>query len=287
MTAKLSIVIPARNEEASIVPVVEGLLAQTRTPAEVIVVDDDSTDRTREVLAPLAMAGKVRLVRHSRQRGYGACLKSGIHQAQGEWVAIADGDGTYPTDRLDEFLAAAEHAEMVVGARSGDVVIEPWLRSLVKRLIRFLLRFLARIEVPDLNSGLRLFRKATAQKYFHLLPDGLSFTATLTLVLLSEGYPVEFLPVNYFPRQGRSKFHPVRDTGNLLVLLLRTILYFNPLKVFVPLSLLLVLIALFVALFSIFYLGKFMDVTTVVILLSAVQVFVLGLLADLITKLKR
>lgn len=287
MTPKLSIVIPARNEEAAIVSVVEGLLAKTQAPAEILVVDDASEDRTREVLAPLLQAGKVRLVRHSRPRGYGACLKSGIHQARGEWVAILDGDGTYPTDRLDEFLALAEPAEMVVGARSGEVVVEPRLRSLVKRLIRFLLRFLARLEVPDLNSGLRLFRKATAEKYFHLLPDGLSFTATLTLVLLSEGYPVEFLPINYFPRQGRSNFHPVRDTGNLLVLLLRTLLYFNPLKVFVPLSLLLVLVALFVALFSIFYLGKFMDVTTVVILVAAVQVFVLGLLADLITKLKR
>lgn len=287
MSLKLSIVIPARNEETAIGAVIEGLLSSTQTPAELIVVDDASTDGTAAVVEPLVSAGKVRLLRHSQPRGYGASLKSGIHQAQGEWVAIIDGDGTYPTDRMDEFMAVAASAEMVVGARSGEVVREPWLRSLVKRLLRFLLWFLARIEVPDLNSGLRLFRKSTAQKYFHLLPDGLSFTATLTLILLSEGYPVEFRPINYFPRQGRSKFHPVRDTTNLLVLILRTLLYFNPLKVFVPLSLGLALLALGIALFSIFYLGRFMDVTTVVILMSAVQVLVLGLLADLIAKRKR
>ena len=285
---KLSVVIPAYNEEASIAGVVQGLLASTKTPAEIIAVDDASTDQTAKILASLAEAGKLRLVRHSRNRGYGACLKSGIHAAQGEWIAILDGDGTYPPDRLDEFVALAEHAEMVVGARSGEVVVEPRLRAWVKGLIRFLLRWLARIEVPDLNSGLRLFRKSTALKYLHLLPDGLSFTATITLVLLSEGYPLEFLPVNYFPRRGsQSKFHPLYDTSNLLVLLLRTLLYFNPLKVFVPLSLSMVGLALAVAGFSIFYLGKFMDVTTVVILVAAVQVFILGLLADLITKLKR
>jgi glycosyltransferase involved in cell wall biosynthesis len=288
MNSKLSVVIPAYNEEATITKVIEGLLASTKTPVEIIVVDDASTDQTAKVLAPLVEAGKLRLVRHSKNRGYGACLKSGIHAAQGEWIAILDGDGTYPTDRLDEFLALTDHAEMVVGSRSGQVVVEPWLRSLVKRFIRFLLRWLARIEVPDLNSGLRLFRKSTAQKYLHLLPDGLSFTATITLVMLSEGYPVEFLPINYFPRRGsKSKFHPIYDTGNLLVLLLRTLLYFNPLKVFVPLSIFMVALALAIAFFSIFVLGKFMDVTTVVMLVASVQVFITGLLADLITKLKR
>ena len=288
MNPKLSVVIPAYNEETTITQVIEGLLASTKTPVEIIVVDDASTDRTAEALAPLTAAGKVRLVKHSQNRGYGACLKSGIHAAQGEWVAILDGDGTYPTDRLDEFLATAAHAEMVVGSRSGEVVVDPWLRAAVKRLIRFLLRWLARIEVPDLNSGLRLFRRTTAQKYLHLLPDGLSFTATITLVLLSEGYPVEFLPVNYFPRRGSpSKFRPIYDTSNMLMLLMRTLLYFNPLKVFVPLSVLMVVLALAVAGFSIFVLGKFMDVTTTVILVAAVQIFVLGFLADLITKLKR
>ncbi len=285
---RLSIVIPVFNEEAAIKDVIDGIgSAGIKTAYELIVVDDGSTDRTPGILAEEASAGRVRLVTRERNHGYGSALKAGIHAAGADTVMILDGDGTYPLAHFDEFSGLSEEYEMVVGSRSGPIVDEPLLRRAVKGVVRRLLKFLAGIEVPDLNSGLRLFRKSTVQKYMHILPDGLSFTSTLTLIILSEGFAVRYVPVNYHARKGHSKFHPVSDTLNLLILVMRTILYFNPLKIFIPLSLFLVIAAVAVALFSTLYLGKFMDVTTVVILLAAVQVFILGLLADLMTKVKK
>ncbi len=285
---RLSVVIPVYNEEAAIKDVIEGIhSAGIKTAFEVIVVDDGSTDRTPEILAAENKAGRLRLVPKERNQGYGAALKAGIHAARADRIMILDGDGTYPLIHFNEFYELSDQYEMVVGTRSGPVVDEPRLRGLVKGLVRRLLKFLAGLDVPDLNSGLRIFRKSTVQRYMNILPDGLSFTSTLTLIILSEGFPVKYVPINYHARKGHSKFHPVTDTLNLLILVMRTILYFNPLKIFIPLSLFLALVALALALFSIFYIGKFMDVTTVVIFLAALQVFILGLLADLITKVRK
>lgn len=123
-------------------------------------------------------------------------------------------------------------------------------------------------------------------KYFSILPQAFSFTSTITLVFLSEGYRVEYIDIDYHPRQGKSKFRSA-DFWSMLLLLLRTIMYFNPLKFFVPFSLLIVILALAIAFYSIFVLKHFMDVTTSVLLVSAVQTFCLGLLADLLLRLKK
>jgi glycosyltransferase involved in cell wall biosynthesis len=284
----LSIVIPVYNEEAAIRDVIQGIhAAGIKSGFEVLVVDDGSEDRTPEILAAEAEAGRVRHIRSESNRGYGAALKTGIHAARSDRVIILDGDGTYPLEHFNDLYDLSDQYEMVVGNRTGPLVDEPLLRRTAKWVVRRLLKFLAGIDIPDLNSGLRLFRKSMVQKYMNILPDGLSFTSTLTLIALSEGLPVKYIPINYHARKGRSKFHPINDTLNLLILIMRTILYFNPLKIFIPLSLFLALIAVAVALFSTLYLDKFMDVTTVVILLAAVQVFILGLLADLITKVKK
>jgi hypothetical protein len=196
---------------------------------------------------------------------------------------MIDGDGSYPVEHFDAFVSEAGNYDMVVGARRGAVVQEPWARTWVKKFILAMLKALAELEVPDLNSGLRLMKRSQVMRYFPLLPDGISFTATLTLILLSEARPVKFIPINYFARRGASKFKPVRDTLGIIILILRTFLYFNPLKVFLPASLLLFLLALMVGAASTLA-GRFMDVTTAVIALSAVQVFVLGLIADLVAK---
>jgi len=283
-TPRLSIVIPVYNEREGIEKVLDQIAAEDiGTPFELIVVDDGSEDGTSELLAGRAEAGSLRLLRHEQNRGYGAALKTGISAARAELTMILDGDGSYPTSHFDQFVKFAEDHDMVVGARGRGVFEEPRLRTWVKGLIIRMLNLLADLEVPDLNSGLRLMKRDQVMRWFHLLPDGISFTSTITLILLSEGRPVKFTPVDYFARKGASKFKPVRDTLGIILLILRTFLYFNPLKVFLPVSLGLVLLALAVAAVSIAA-GKFMDVTTVVILLTAVQVFVLGLLADLIAK---
>lgn len=281
---RLSIVVPVYNEAQAVSGVLDSILnSGIKTTHEVVVVDDGSDDGGADIVSARADAGEVRLVRHQKNRGYGAALKSGINAARGELVMIIDGDGSYPVGHFDEFAAEAEDHDMVVGARVTGVREEPLLRTWVKGFIIRMLRVLADIEVPDLNSGLRLMKRSQVTRYFHLLPDGISFTSTITLILLSEARPVKFIPIDYFARKGASKFKPMRDTMGIIILILRTFLYFNPLKVFLPASVALAMLALLVGAVSIAA-GKFMDVTTVVILLAAVQVFVLGLLADLVAK---
>jgi glycosyltransferase involved in cell wall biosynthesis len=280
----LSIIMPVYNEREAVAETLEAIgRAGVKTPHELVAVDDGSTDGTSDILAGKAEAKEIRLLSHERNRGYGAALKTGISAARGEYVMIIDGDGSYPVTHFDEFMSLADDNDMVVGARGGGVLQEPRLRTWVKGFIIRMLKVLAEIEVPDLNSGLRLMKRDQVMRYFHLLPDGISFTATITLIQLSEGRPVKFVPIDYFARKGASKFNPVRDTMGIIILILRTFLYFNPLKVFIPASIGLAVTALLVGAVSIAF-GRFMDVTTVVILLTAVQVFVLGLLADLVAK---
>lgn len=282
----LSIVVPVHNERDAVEEVMDKILAEgIKTQYEILAVDDASTDGTSAILARLAQEheGVIRVLTHETRRGYGAALKTGIGGARGELVMIIDGDGSYPTKHFDEFVALAEDHDMVVGARVTAVLEEPKIRTWVKKFIIWMLKVLAEIRVPDLNSGLRLMKREQVMRYFHLLPNGISFTSTITLILLSEGRPVKFVPIDYFARKGASKFHPLRDTLGILLLILRTFLYFNPLQVFLPLALALAVLALLVAVVSIAA-GKFMDVTTVVILLTAVQTFVVGLLADLTAK---
>jgi len=284
---QFSVIVPVCNEEAALKSLLEGLFAALKDrDAEIIAVDDGSTDSSAELLGREAQAGKLKLIRHQKNQGYGSALKSGLRAAQAEKVLIIDADGSYDPADIPSLIKKSGQAEMVVGARKSGFKVEPALRRVLKFFVLRLLRYLAGFEVPDLNSGLRLFNKNLALKYLSLLPQGFSFTSTLTLIFLSEGYSVEFLEINYHPRQGKSKFR-MSELSSLSLLLLRTVMYFNPLKFFIPFSLLILLLALFIAFFSIFALGQFMDVTTSVLLVSAVQIFVLGLLADLLLRLRK
>ncbi len=151
-------------------------------------------------------------------------------------VAITDADGTYPAEPLPGLyrkLVAAE-ADMVVGARTGDNVHIPLVRRPAKAALGALANYLSGTRIPDLNSGLRVFRKAPVLERFNLISDGFSFTTTVTLALLARSHPVVFVPVDYAKRTGSSKIRPIRDTFNFLVLILRVSVYFEPLKVFLP-----------------------------------------------------
>ena len=173
---------------------------------------------------------------------------------------------------------------MVVGARVGSKVKIPLIRKPAKWFITKLASYLTGTKIPDLNSGLRVMKKEVVEKYIRILPDGFSFTSTITLAMLTNGYSVKYVPIDYFRRYGKSKIKPIQDTLNFIQLIIRTVLYFNPLKVFVPLSLFLVLLAFLVLLGSWVLTGKVMDVTFGVVLMTAVMVMTIGMLADLIDK---
>ena len=280
---KYSIIVPAYNEESSIQKTITEIMSFVSNDVyEVIVVDDGSTDRTIHEIKQ----GDVKLICHTQNRGYGAALKTGIKNAVAEFIVLTDADGTYPNDRIPELARICEEAnfDMVVGARVGGNVKIPPIRRPAKWFITKLASYLTGTKIPDLNSGLRVMKKEVVEKYIGILPDGFSFTSTITLAMLTNGYSVKYVPIDYFKREGKSKIKPIQDTLNFIQLIIRTVLYFNPLKVFIPLSLSLVLLAFLVLLGSWLLTGKAMDVTFGVVLMTAVMVMAIGMLADLIDK---
>lgn len=282
----VTIVVPAYNEEGAIAGVLShlvGVMDGSQMAHEIIVVDDGSQDGT----AAIAEKNRcVTVIRHRQNRGYGAALKTGIRHAQYPVVCITDGDGTYPNERIPELVCqmAAEEYDMVVGARTGDEVRIPVLRRPAKWTLGHLANYVAGESVPDLNSGLRVFRRDTALRFNGILPDAFSFTTTITLAMLTNKYLVDYVPINYYARVGKSKIRPIQDTLNFLQLVWRIALYFAPLKLFLPLSGLLFLVAVAWALFTKMALGQLADVSTLVIVMTAFQVAVIGLLAELINK---
>jgi len=279
----LSVVIPAYNEEESIGDVIkklQNILENSGYNYDVIVVDDGSTDKTADIVQETG----VRLIRHPFNRGYGAALKTGIRHAQHDIVVITDADGTYPVDAIPSLVERMSEHDMVVGARTGESVKIPFIRQPAKWMLGKIANYLTGTKIPDLNSGLRAFRKDVALKFFNLLPSGFSFTTTITLAMLTNDYLVHYVPIDYYKRVGKSKIKPIRDTSRFLSLIFRTVMYFNPLKVFLPISAALLIAALAVFFYSLLFTPKIMDATVTIIIMTAVQVVVIGMLADLIDK---
>jgi glycosyltransferase involved in cell wall biosynthesis len=283
----VSIVVPCRNEAAGVVSMIEELMSQLdERPSvdwEVIVVDDGSTDGTSEAVAPFE-GERFTIVRHERAQGYGAALKSGIRRARHAWVLIIDADGTYPPCHVPEILAERTTHEMVVGARIGVERHIPWIRRPAKWALRRFASLLSGAEIVDLNSGLRVFRKDLSDRFLPLLPNGFSFTSTITLAALSSNLPICYVPIDYRRRTGSSKLRPVRDTMNFLTLLIRTVMFFDPLRILLPVALLFMTASVVVAVGSLLLTDRLMDVTTVVLLVAGVQILALGAIADVINR---
>ena len=259
-------------------------------PVEILVVNDGSTDSTREVLRGLEERfPALRVVDNGTNRGYGASLVNGFQRATHEVVVITDADGTYPEDRISDLLDCIDDgAEMAVGARRGDEVHIPLIRRPAKATLKALASYLAETPIPDLNSGLRAFRRELVLTYKSILPSGFSFTTTITLASLTNRHRVDYITINYAHRSGRSKIRPIRDTLGFTALIIRTVLYFNPLKVFYPIALLVALIFVSLLSYDLFVesppnLGD----KTVLMFVALVQILSVGLLADLIEKKSR
>jgi glycosyltransferase involved in cell wall biosynthesis len=278
----VSVIVPVFNEADGIGTFLDRLLAALGSldrPLEVIVVDDGSTDASAEEIA----RRPVELVRHRRNRGYGAALKTGIRRSRQPIIAIIDGDGTYPTDAISTLLAELDDHDMAVGARTGPDVSIPLARRPAKRFLTLLANFLGGHRVPDLNSGLRVFRRELTERFFGLFPDGFSFTTTITLAALNNGYQVAFVPVNYYKRSGQSSIRPVRDFFGFLLLIVRLVVCFKPLNVFLPAAAVLMLFGFTKAFLDFSRTGAF-GVGAAIVILVAIQIAFLGLIADLIMR---
>jgi glycosyltransferase involved in cell wall biosynthesis len=285
MLKEVSIVIPAYNEGTQIQQVLVELRAlfyEHNVGAEIIVVDDGSQDAT----ALAAKAAGARVIRHRSNRGYGAALKTGILAARHEIVGIIDADGTYPAKFLPEMLEEIEQADMVVGARVGQNVHIPLIRRPAKWVLKRLANYVSNARIPDLNSGLRLFRREVAMQYFPILPDQFSFTTTITLAMHSDKYAVTYIPIDYRKRNGRSKIVPW-DAGSFAILILRTAMLYRPLRVFVPLALVCLAYGLLKMVFDLTH-DPNISASALLALVSSLLIVLIGMLGDAIaTRLGR
>jgi glycosyltransferase involved in cell wall biosynthesis len=277
----ISIVIPAYNEEGAIssgIREIREVMKPQDYEYEIIVVDDGSQDRTAE----LARAEGVTVLAMPENRGYGASLKTGIKRSRFDIIVITDADGTYPAHYIPDLVAQLGEYDMVVGARTGENVAVPLVRRPAKWLLRVLAGYLAGRHIPDLNSGLRVMKKDLVRRFAHLLPSGFSFTTTITLAALCSSSLVRYSPIDYHARIGKSKIRP-GHAFDFTLLIIRTIVYFNPLKVFLPLG-----AVFFAGGFAKFvydlYIGNFSE-TALLGFIGAAILWAVGLLSDQISKL--
>lgn len=285
-TTDFSIIIPCFNEENAIRETVEQIYAtlSDHTGFELIIVNDGSTDRTVEILEELKQTHPtLRVITHAANAGYGASLKTGIRRSHHDLIVITDSDGTYPNHRICELVGMCQQADMVVGSRTGENVTYPLIRRIPKAFLKAHAAWMVGQPIPDLNSGLRVFRKDIAQKFLHILPDGFSFTTTITMAMMRNRYRVVFEPIDYQPRIGRSKIKPIRDTVKFVQLILRTGLYFGPLRFFGPLVLLLGALALISGCYDLFISANLTD-KTVILTMFTLNAGMFALLADMIDK---
>jgi len=277
---KVTIIIPAYNEGEGLSSTLEGLMPIANEAGwEIIVIDDGSTDNTAEVVR----AGGARLVSHPYNKGYGAALKTGIRNATGDIVVMMDSDGQHSGADVEKLLEHMDNYDMVVGARSRDVLI----RAPGKKLLSMVANFLSDRKIPDLNSGFRAVRKSAVRSFLHFCPNGFSFTTTITLAYLREGFSVKYVPIEADVRVGRSSsVRFVRDGYKTFLLIIRVIVLFNPLKVFMPASLFLFTVGTLFTLYGIITFGRAPN-TGVLAILSSIILFFMGILADQISSIRR
>lgn len=285
---QFSVVVPAFNEENAAADTLDTIRAAIGNDAkyEVIVVNDGSTDTTATALAEYVDRNPdgILIVNHQKNRGYGAALKTGIRNASSDLIVITDADGTYPSERIPELVEAMAdtRAAMVVGARVGEEVHYSKIRRIPKVFLKAYIDWIARTDVPDFNSGLRVFRRDVAEKFLGILPDGFSFTTTITLACITNNYPVHFTPISYARRVGKSKIQPIRDTLRFTQLIVRTGMYFAPVRILGPVTVFIGLLAM-ISLGSDIVNNNLTD-STVLLFLFTLNTGMIALLADMIDK---
>ena len=281
----LSVILPALDEEEGIGKTLDELQSALDTagiPAEVIVVDDGSTDRT----AAIATRPGVTVLRHPVPVGYGRSLKDGIRQARYDLIAIADADGTYPVREIPRLAKLADGFDMVVGARSGPEFRGSFAKFPARKLFQWLVEFSVGRRIPDANSGLRIMRKQTVLRFLPTLSDGFSFTTTLTMAMLLNACFVAFVPISYGARAGRSKIRLFRDTLRTAQVVVESILYYNPIKLFLLLALGLWLGSVGLGVSALLAVrGLSLGIAATAFFLCGCLVFALGLVADLLRRI--
>ncbi len=280
-----SVVIPIYNEEKVIASTIERLkkiISQIQNwEFEIVCVNDGSADKSKDILD--ALHG-IKVIHHVVNRGYGAALKTGLNSVKTNWVFICDADATYPIEDLPKLLAEAELGfDMVVGARHGiGIAVNPFHR-IARWILRKMTHILTGTMVPDLNSGMRVFRRRLYLEFKNLLPMGFSFTTTITMASLYSGYRIKYVPIEYAKRVGKSNIKPVRDFFGFTMLIIRIASYFEPLRFFLPLAFAIMGVGVLRGLRD-FLLLDHIGSLAVTIFLMGVHIFVMGIIAEVVVR---
>lgn len=283
----VSVVLPVFNEVEHLedeVKRVRHSLDASEYNYEIIIVDDGSTDGSGDVAEQL---DGVRVFRFATNRGAGSARKYGTMSARGDVVVWTDVDMSYPNEQIADLVEALTGYDQVVGARTRENGSVRLLRTPAKWIIRRLASYLSRTEIPDLNSGLRAFRREVADQFLYLLPRGFSCVTTLTMAFLSNGYSIRYIPIDYSTRSGHSKFHWWKDTQRYILQVIRMVLMYEPIRFFGPAA----------ALFGVVGFGKLVydlvdknfrvGTNTLVLFGIAFALAIVGLIADLMVQLNK
>lgn len=281
---RFSLIIPIYNEQEAITDVlakIKDYLAQNFSGRyEIITVNDGSTDQTGEILANI---DGIKIINHPYNKGYGSSVKTAAVAAQTDWLLVFDADGQHRVEDIKNLIDSVAGFDMVVGARQGYK--GPLVRQPAKKILHWVSEYLVEKKIPDLNSGLRLIKKEYFLKYSHLLPNAFSWTTTITLAFFKDGLNVNYVPIEINRRQGGKSYVKPSDAFKTLMLILRLIMLFSPLRIFLPVS---VILFVFTVLFGTLDIMD-LNVTdiTIVLIISTILIFFFGLLADQIAAIRR
>lgn len=283
---KFSIVIPTYNEEKIIKKVIADLknyLTDKQYQAEIIIVNDGSIDQTKQILKKIK---NIKLINHPYNKGYGTSIKSGVKNAQYDWILLYDGDGQHQPQYIEKLIKYNKNYDMIIGARIGYQ--GPLSRQPGKKLLHWVANYLVQQKIPDLNSGFRLIKKDLFLKFLHILPNGFSLSTTITLTFFKEGLNIKYIPIKINKRQGKSSVK-IQDGLKALMLIFRTIILFSPLRIFLPASFLAFFLSILNFILDSLFYSKELNIsdTTLLLFVSSLIFFFFGLLADQISAIRR
>jgi len=277
---EISIIIPVFNEAETLASLIEKIHELRLARAEIIIVDDGSTDGSAEI----ALNAGASVIRHPYNIGNGAAVKSGIRGARGKFILLMDGDGQHKPEDIPKLLAEASSYHMVVGSRGKGSKLR-FHRYAANLVYNLLATYVTRFKVQDLTSGFRVLSRRDAHRFIDLLPNTFSYPTTLTLAFLRSGYTVKYIPIQSLYRSGQSKISLVTDGIRFLLIITKIATLFSPFRVFLPVSIFFFCAGLANYIHTYVTQGRFTNMS-VFMFTTAVIIFMLGLVSEQIALLR-